>query len=70
MGLVDEWHEKYAKGHAVRYIFDHTEKGRGEIADIWKMLAEFARAQRQRKKVGALFAELKNQIGLRYTWED
>ncbi len=26
---------------------------------------EFARAQRQRKKVEALFAELKNQIGLR-----
>ena len=26
---------------------------------------EFANAQRQRKKVGALFAELKNQIGLR-----
>jgi Transposase DDE domain len=27
--------------------------------------SEFARAQRQRKKVEALFAELKNQIGLR-----
>jgi hypothetical protein len=27
--------------------------------------AEFAHAQRQRKKVEALFAELKNQIGLR-----
>ena len=26
---------------------------------------EFAKAQRQRKKVGALFAELKNHIGLR-----
>jgi hypothetical protein len=26
---------------------------------------QFAQAQRQRKKVGALFAELKNQIGLR-----
>ena len=26
---------------------------------------EFAQAQRQRKKVEALFAELKNQIGLR-----
>jgi IS4 transposase len=26
---------------------------------------EFAKAQRQRKKVEALFAELKNQIGLR-----
>jgi hypothetical protein len=26
---------------------------------------EFARAQRQRKEVEALFAELKNQIGLR-----
>ena len=28
-------------------------------------LLEFAKAQRQRKKVEALFAELKNQIGLR-----
>ena len=27
--------------------------------------AEFAQAQRERKKVEALFAELKNQIGLR-----
>jgi hypothetical protein len=26
---------------------------------------EFAKAQRERKKVEALFAELKNQIGLR-----
>src|SRR5246127_1418753 len=32
-----------------------------ELADT----PEFARAQRQRKKVEALFAELKNQIGLR-----
>ena len=29
------------------------------------MTPEFAKAQRQRKKVEALFAELKNQIGLR-----
>jgi Transposase DDE domain len=28
-------------------------------------MPEFAKAQRQRKKVEALFAELKNQIGLR-----
>jgi len=28
-------------------------------------MPEFAQAQRQRKKVEALFAELKNQIGLR-----
>ena len=33
----------------------------GELANT----AEFAKAQRQRKKVEALFAELKNQIGLR-----
>ena len=33
----------------------------GELANT----PEFAKAQRQRKKVQALFAELKNQIGLR-----
>ena len=31
----------------------------------WRTQPEFSRAQRQRKKVEALFAELKNQIGLR-----
>ena len=31
----------------------------------WRTRPEFAKAQRQRKKVEALFAELKNQIGLR-----
>jgi len=31
----------------------------------WRKTPEFAKAQRQRKKVEALFAELKNQIGLR-----
>jgi len=40
MGLVDLWHEKYAKDQPVQYIFDYTETGRGEIADIWKMMAQ------------------------------
>jgi len=31
----------------------------------WLNTPEFAKAQRQREKVEALFAELKNQIGLR-----
>jgi len=31
----------------------------------WANTPEFAKAPRQRKKVEALFAELKNQIGLR-----
>ena len=37
------------------------DNGRGS----WCNTPEFASAQRQRKKVEALFAELKNQIGLR-----
>ena len=36
----------------------------GNVRGSWPT-PEFAKAQRQRKKVEALFAELKNQIGLR-----
>ncbi len=48
---------------ALRYLAIHMdEPARArELANM----AEFAHAQRQRKKVEALFAELKNQIGLR-----
>ena len=35
------------------------------VRGSWSNTPEFAKAQRQRKKVEALFAELKNQIGLR-----
>ena len=37
----------------------------GNAHGSWSNTPEFAKAQRQRKKVEALFAELKNQIGLR-----
>ena len=37
----------------------------GNAHGSWSHTPEFAKAQRERKKVEALFAELKNQIGLR-----
>ena len=37
MGMVNKWHETYAKGRCVQYVFDKMGKGRGEIQDIWKM---------------------------------
>jgi len=37
MGMVNTWHETYAKGQGVQYVFDNMGKGRGEIGDIWKM---------------------------------
>ena len=36
-----------------------------DAPEHWQRPPAFAQAQRQRKKVEALFAELKNQIGLR-----
>lgn len=37
MGMVSTWHETYAKGQGIQYVFDKMGKGRGEIHDIWKM---------------------------------
>ena len=37
----------------------------GERPPVCPRVFEFSKAQRQRRKVEALFAELKNQIGLR-----
>jgi hypothetical protein len=41
-----------------------NEAARQRARDLWNT-PEFEHAQRQRKKVEALFAELKNRIGLR-----
>jgi hypothetical protein len=41
------------------------ESARQRVPASWFTTPEFAHAQRQRKKGEALFAELKNQIGLR-----
>jgi len=38
----------------------------GNAPVFWPKTSAFAYPQRQRKRVEALFAELKNQIGLRY----
>src|SRR5579864_1633052 len=50
---------------AVRYLAIHMEEAARQRARKLVNTPEFAKAQRQRKKVEALFAELKNQIGLR-----
>ena len=50
---------------AFRYLAIHMhEAARQRARDLWPT-PEFEQAQRQRKKVEALFAELKNHIGLR-----
>lgn len=50
---------------AVRYLAIHMEEPARKRARELANTPEFAKAQRQRKKVEALFAELKNLIGLR-----
>ena len=50
---------------AFRCLFIHQHEPAPQRARELVNTAEFAKAQRQRKKVEALFAELKNQIGLR-----
>src|SRR5271165_4467225 len=50
---------------AFRYLAIHMEEPARQRARELANTPEFARAQRERKKVEALFAELKNQIGLR-----
>jgi transposase len=48
-----------------KYLAIHIHEGVRQRARELAQTPEFAKAQRQRKKVEALFAELKNQIGLR-----
>ncbi len=48
-----------------RFLAIHMEEAARQHARQLANTVEFAQAQRQRKKVEALFAELKNQIGLR-----
>jgi len=50
---------------AFRYLAVHKDEAARQRARDLAKTPEFERAQRQRKKVEALFAELKNQIGLR-----
>jgi transposase len=50
---------------AIRYLAIHMEEPARQRARELANTPEFDNAQRQRKKVEALFAELKNQIGLR-----
>jgi len=50
---------------AFRYLAIHMDEPARQRTRELAKTAEFANAQRQRKKVEALFAELKNQIGLR-----
>jgi len=50
---------------AFRFLAIHMDEPARQRARELASTPEFARAQRQRKKVEALFAELKNQIGLR-----
>lgn len=50
---------------AFRYLAIHMEEPARQRARELANTPEFAKAQCQRKKVEALFAELKNQIGLR-----
>jgi Transposase DDE domain len=48
-----------------KYLAIHVHEPARQRARELANTPEFARAQRERKKVEALFAELKNQIGLR-----
>ena len=50
---------------AFRFLAIHMDEAARQRAREVAKTPEFAKAQRQRKKVEALFAELKNQIGLR-----
>ncbi|MFZ1138326.1 MAG: transposase, partial [Candidatus Sulfotelmatobacter sp.] len=50
---------------AFRFLAIHINEPARKRARELANTPEFANAQRQRKKVEALFAELKNQIGLR-----
>ena len=57
-GLID-------KHISLAFVREELKESYSESARQLANTPEFAKAQRQRKKVEALFAELKNQIGLR-----
>jgi transposase len=58
-------HKKHNATGRYKYLAIHIHESVRQRARELANTAEFAKAQRQRKKVEALFAELKNQIGLR-----
>jgi hypothetical protein len=54
-----------APSGAFRFLAIHMDEPARQRARELANTPEFAKAQRERKKMEALFAELKNQIGLR-----
>jgi hypothetical protein len=57
--------KRNAPSSPLKYLAIHMHEPARQRARDLATTPEFANAQRQRKKVEALFAELKNQIGLR-----
>ncbi len=57
-------HNQWNEGIEIHLVDAFHESVRRRAREV-AQTPEFAKAQRQRKKVEALFAELKNQIGLR-----
>ena len=55
----------HQRSGALRFLAIHMDEPARQRARELAKTPEFANAQRHRKKVEALFAELKNQIGLR-----
>ena len=64
-GAVRARKKRNARARTLRYLAIHMQEPARQRARELANTPEFAKAQRQRKKVEALFAELKNQIGLR-----
>ena len=58
-------HKAQCTSGRYKYLAIHIHESARQRARALANTTEFAHAQRQRKKVEALFAELKNQIGLR-----
>ena len=64
--VAEHAHKKHnARAGRYKYLAIHMHESVRQRARELAQTPEFAKAQRQRKKVEALFAELKNQIGLR-----
>ena len=59
------WPSEPSKAIGTRCLVIHQHGPAGQRASELADTPEFAKAQRQRNKVEALIAELKNQIGLR-----
>jgi hypothetical protein len=59
------WQKAQCTSGRYKYLAIHIHESVRQRARDLAQTPEFAKAQRQRKKVEALFAELKNQIGLR-----